>query len=121
MCLGVPRQLVAVEGIVGRAIEDGATEVGAIEDGVREVGAEVLVDLSLVPDAAPGDWVLVFLGAARSVLDAEEAAKITAALAGLASLMAGGGLGDAFADLEARAPSLPPHLQAALDAGQTQG
>ena len=42
-------------------------------------------------------------------------------LAGLAALMQGGGLGDAFADLDARAPSLPPHLQAALDAGRSTG
>jgi hydrogenase expression/formation protein HypC len=35
--------------------------------------------------------------------------------------MQGGDLGDAFADLEARSPSLPPHLQAALDAGLAQG
>jgi hydrogenase expression/formation protein HypC len=106
MCLGVPMQLRAVDGIVGRA---------------EDRGAEALVDLSLVPDAAPGDWVLVFLGAARSRLEAGEAAKIAAALAGLASLMAGGALGDAFADLDARPPTLPPHLQAALDAGQATG
>ncbi len=106
MCLGVPMQLRAIDGIVGRA---------------DDRGAEALVDLSLVPDALPGDWVLVFLGAARSRLEAGEAAKISAALAGLASLMAGGGLGDAFADLEARTPALPPHLQAALDAGLATG
>jgi hydrogenase expression/formation protein HypC len=35
--------------------------------------------------------------------------------------MAGGGLGDAFADLDDRTPRLPPHLQAALDAGHSHG
>lgn len=106
MCLGVPMQVMSIDGIAGMA-RDGET----IE----------LVDLSLTADAGIGDWVLVFLGAAREVLDAAEAQSIRAALDGLRSLMQGGDLGDAFADLEARAPTLPPHLQAALDAGQTKG
>ena len=103
MCLGVPMQIASVTGIAGH-----------MTDGT-------LVDLSLVPEAGPGDWVLVFLGAAREVLTPETAAQISAALDGLRSLMAGGDLGDAFADLDARAPSLPPHLQAALDAGRSTG
>jgi hydrogenase expression/formation protein HypC len=103
MCLGVPMQIAAVAGIAGH-----------MADGT-------LVDLSLVPGAGPGDWVLVFLGAAREVLTPESAAQISAALDGLRSLMAGGDLGEAFADLDARTPTLPPHLQAALDAGQPTG
>lgn len=104
MCLGIPMQLVAVEGICGEAVEN---------------GAPVLIDLSLTPEARVGDWVLNFLGSAREVLPEAEAHKILAALGGLQSLMQGGDLGDAFADLEARGPQLPPHLQAALDAGKT--
>jgi len=104
MCVGIPVQLIAVEGIRGEVIEDGRPG---------------LVDLSLTPEAQPGDWVLAFLGAARGVITAEEAAQISAALGGLRNLMQGGDLGDAFADLEARSPQLPPHLQAALDAGKT--
>ena len=104
MCVGIPVQLLAVDGIRGEVIEDGRPG---------------LVDLSLTPEARPGDWVLAFLGAAREVLTPEVAAQISAALSGLRALMAGGDLGDAFADLEARAPQLPPHLQAALDAGKT--
>ena len=104
MCVGIPVQLTAVEGIRGEAVEEGRA---------------VIVDLSLTPEAVVGDWVLSFLGAARAVLPAEEAGRILAALGGLRALMAGEGLGDAFADLEARAPQLPPHLQAALDAGKT--
>lgn len=104
MCLGIPVQLLAVEGIRGEALEE---------------GQPVLIDLSLTPEARPGDWVLSFLGAARGVIDAQEAAQISAALGGLRRLMAGGDLGEAFADLEAREPRLPPHLQAARDAGKT--
>ncbi|PTV95490.1 hydrogenase expression/formation protein HypC [Rhodobacter aestuarii] len=104
MCVGVPVQLIAVDGIRGDVIEDGVPG---------------MVDLSLTPEAQPGDWILAFLGAAREVISAEEAEKISAALGGLRSLMQGGDLGEAFADLESRSPQLPPHLQAALDAGKT--
>lgn len=103
MCVGLPARLVAFEGIAGRA-----------EDGT-------LIDLSLTPEARPGDWVLCFLGTAHEVIDALRAAQVAAALEGLRAVMAGGDAGAAFADLEARAPQLPPHLQAALDAGQRTG
>ncbi len=106
MCLGIPVLLTAVDGIRGEVLEDGRPG---------------LVDLSLTPEARPGDWVLAFLGAARGILTETEARQITAALAGLRSLMEGGDLGDAFADLEGRAPTLPPHLQAAVDAGRFRG
>jgi hydrogenase expression/formation protein HypC len=103
MCVGIPLRLTAVDGILGLGAE-----------GER-------VDLSLTPEARPGDWVLNFLGTAHALLPEAEALKIRAALQGLAALMRGGDLGDAFADLDARPPRLPPHLQAALDAGQTKG
>jgi hydrogenase expression/formation protein HypC len=106
MCVGIPVQLLAVDGIVGHAQDAGLAEK---------------VDLSLVPEARPGDWVLNFLGTAHAILPEDEALKIRAALQGLTSLMHGGGLGDAFADLEARPPQLPPHLQAAFDAGLSKG
>ncbi|ARE40683.1 Hydrogenase maturation protein HupF/HypC/HoxL [Rhodovulum sp. P5] len=106
MCLGLPMRIESVDGIAARAT-DGE--------------GEMVIDLSLTPDAKPGDWVLTFLGAAREVIEAEEAQKIRAALRGLQSVMSGGAIGDAFADLDNREPTLPPHLQAALDAGQSQG
>ncbi|WP_424965501.1 MULTISPECIES: HypC/HybG/HupF family hydrogenase formation chaperone [unclassified Dinoroseobacter] len=106
MCLGVPMQVISIDGIAAQC-----------SDGQREE----LIDISLTPDAIPGVWLLTFLGASREVLDADEAAKISAALGGLRSLMAGDGLGDAFADLEARGPQLPPHLAAAAAAGKTTG
>ena len=106
MCVGIPMRLARVEGIVGQVL-DGA-------------GA-VVIDLSLVPDARAGDWVLTFLGTAHAILPEDEARKISAALGALTSLMNGGGIGDAFADLEARTPELPAHLQAARDAGLNQG
>lgn len=105
MCMGIPMRLVSVDGIAGQASCDGQTR---------------LIDLSLVTEARPGDWVLTHLGTAREVIDARRAAQIAAALEGLAALMRGDGPGAAFADLDARAPALPPHLAAARAAGKTQ-
>lgn len=93
MCVGVPMRLVAIDGIAGQALDGDRAE---------------LVDLSLVPEARPGDWVLNFLGTAHAILPEDEALKIRAALQALAALMAGGPLGDAFADQDARARQLPP-------------
>lgn len=106
MCLGIPMQVTSVDGLVAVCTAGARTET---------------VDLALTGPLAPGTWVLVFLGAAREVLDAEAARLITRALAGLRAAMAGDDLGDAFADLEARAPALPPHLEAARAAGRRTG
>jgi hydrogenase expression/formation protein HypC len=106
MCMGIPFRILSSDGIAGLATDGTET---------------ALIDLSLTGPLPPGTWVLSFLGAAREVIDEAEAGRIAAALAGLRSLMQGGDLGDAFADLDARTPTLPPHLQAALDAGLAQG
>ncbi|MGH1416981.1 MAG: HypC/HybG/HupF family hydrogenase formation chaperone [Pelagimonas sp.] len=106
MCVGVPMQITAIDGIAATTTDGRHIEV---------------IDLSLTPDAKEGDWILTFLGASREVITLDEAKKIVAALDGLRSLMQGGELGDAFADLEEKGPQLPAHLQAALDAGQTTG
>lgn len=103
MCIATPMRLDHVDGIHGLA------------------GGET-VDLSLAPQAVAGDWVLVFLGVARRVLEAAEAARILAALEGLAAVMRGGGadLDHLFADLAGREPALPPHLEAARAAGRKE-
>ena len=108
MCVGIPMRIESRAG-----------------DFAQCRGAEGLVpvDLALVPQAQAGDHVLVFLGAARSVLEADEAALISKALAAVAAVMSGtaeaGALDAAFADLD-RPPQLPPHLAAALAAGRTE-
>lgn len=105
MCVGEPMQVLGVDGIAAIATDGRVTAT---------------IDLSLTGPVDPGTWVLTFLGTAREVISEDEAQKISAALDGLRNVMAGGDAGDAFADLDARAPQLPPHLQAALDAGQTK-
>ncbi|WP_420556014.1 HypC/HybG/HupF family hydrogenase formation chaperone [Roseovarius sp.] len=104
MCVGVPMQITSITGIAA-TVRDSAE----------------LIDLSLTPEARTGDWVLTFLGAAREVICEDEAEKICAALDGLRAVMTGGDVGNAFADLDAATPQLPPHLQAAFDAGQSTG
>ncbi len=106
MCVGLPLLIHAVNGIAANA-----------KNGLHEE----TIDLSLTPDARVGDWVLTHLGSAREVISSDEAEKITAALAGLRAVMEGEDLGDAFADLEANEPQLPPHLRAAFEAGQSTG
>lgn len=101
MCVGVPECVVSCDGVAG-TMESGR-----------------IIDMSLTGAVPQGTWVLTHLGAAREILDAEEARLITAALEGLGQVMAGRDVGNAFADLDARAPSLPPHLEAARVAGKT--
>lgn len=106
MCVGVPMQIIAIDGIAATASDGQETQV---------------IDLSLTPEAQVSDWILTFLGSAYEVLSAEQAAKISAALDGLRAVMQGGDAGSAFDDIEQRGPQLPAHLKAALDAGRTTG
>lgn len=100
MCVGVPEQILRCEGLVGHA----------------KTGR--LIDMTLTGPVPPETWVLTHLGSARETISADEAALISTALEGLSRVMSGDALGDAFADLDARAPSLPPHLEAARLAGK---
>ena len=103
MCVGIPMRIEAVAGEMATCVAGDRREE---------------VDLALVGAQAVGAHVLVFLGAAREVLNEADALKISRALDALSAAMAGGELGDAFADLEVE-PQLPPHLEAARRAGAT--
>ncbi len=105
MCVGIPLCIVSADGTNAVARNGARTEA---------------LDLSLTGSLEPGTWVLSFLGAAREVISEDEAQLISDALAGLERVMAGEDLGDAFADIEARGPVLPPHLADALATGQTE-
>ena len=76
-------------------------------------GAREHVDMSLLGPREPGTWVLVFLGHARSVLEAEEALRIHDALGALDAVMRGEAVDveRCFADLLEREPQLPEHLR----------
>ena len=74
MCIGIPMQV--IETRPGQAL-------------VRGRGEQRRVDTALVGDCAPGDWLLVFLDAAREALSAERAAEVNATLDLLDAAMAG--------------------------------
>ncbi len=68
MCLGVPGRITAVV--------DGMVRMGTVDFD----GSSLEVCLAYVPEAMPGDYVLVHAGFALTTLDEEQAAKTLAAL-----------------------------------------
>ena len=66
MCLAVPGKIVTIEG------DDPILRAGIIDFS----GVTKRVNLSYVPDAKVGDFVLVHVGFAISTVDEEEAAKV---------------------------------------------
>ncbi len=80
MCLAVPGRIESVEG------EDALERLGSVDfGGVRR---EVL--LAFVPEAGPGDWVLVHVGIAISRIDEREAERVLDELASIDALEAVG-------------------------------
>ena len=73
MCLAVPGKLTAVTG------GDDLTRVGRVDFG----GMARDVSLAFVPDARPGDYVLVHVGFALTRVDAAEAERLLEALRSL--------------------------------------
>jgi hydrogenase expression/formation protein HypC len=59
MCLAVPAKIIKME--------------GGDQGTASYMGSEVQVNLSLVPQARRGDWVIIHAGFAISVLDEKEA------------------------------------------------
>lgn len=96
MCIGIPMQV--LEGDKAFAVCE--------SDKQREV-----VDMRLIGPQPEGTWILVFLGAAREVLDAERAKQISNALDALQAVQQGQPIDHLFADLIDREPQLPDFLQ----------
>lgn len=107
MCVGIPM----------RVIETGQ---GQALCQTRDGKDTQQVDMLLVGDLPAGSWVLVFLGAAREVLDEATARQIGDALTAVEMAMHGNGAVDhLFADLVEREPQLPEFLQAQLPAKES--
>lgn len=66
MCLAVPGKLLSIEE------QDPLLRWGKVDFG----GAARRVSLAVVPEAEPGDYVLVHAGVAISRVDADEAARV---------------------------------------------
>jgi len=107
MCIGIPMQV--------SQLGDATERAACLPWGAAADAEPTMVDLSLVGDVDVGEWVLVFLGAARECLSAERANQVGMALQALQLAESGNldGFDDLFADLD-REPQLPPHLQAQL-------
>ena len=71
MCLAIPGEVVA--------IADTATNLATVEVG----GVRRIINVSLLDDVTPGDWVLVHVGFAMSKIDETEAQATLALLEGL--------------------------------------
>ncbi len=70
MCLGIPGEILSIEE-KAQGLRRGRVSFGGV---VREVS------LDLVPEAQVGDYVVVHVGVAISVIDAEEARSVFALL-----------------------------------------
>ena len=97
MCIGVPLQVVQIDGSFAWC------EAGPQRE---------RLDMMLVGDQPAGTWVLGFHGAARQVLSDIETAQARAGRQALAAVLRGDGqVDDFFADLVGREPELPAHLR----------
>jgi hydrogenase expression/formation protein HypC len=76
MCLAVPGELLSVEG------EDPAFRVGRVDF----CGVKKTVNLAFTPSAAPGDFLLVHVGFALTLIDEEEARRTYQYLAQIGAL-----------------------------------
>lgn len=96
MCLGVPMTV----------LDHADPAACEARDGTRQP-----VSMLLLGPQPAGTRVLVHLGTAMRVLDAEEAERIADALEGLQASLEGRAFDHLFADLVGRTPQLPPHLR----------
>lgn len=97
MCIGIPMQVVGVDGDV--AVCEGR-------------GRRERIDVALTGALLPGAWILAHQGRAIRTMTPDEAAQTGAALDALEAALAGETGFDAyFADLVGREPQLPPHLR----------
>ena len=77
MCLAVPGKIVSIEG------DDPILRDGKVDFG----GVVKRVNLSLVPEAKIGDYVVVHVGLALSIVDEEEAKQVFEFLKTIGELM----------------------------------
>ena len=97
MCIGIPMQVLEVEG------------AGALCEGM---GRRQYVNTLLIDTPKPGDWLLVFLNSAREIIDESHAKSIADALTAVNLALAGEtSLDHLFPDLANREPELPEFLK----------
>lgn len=99
MCVGIPMRVLEVNGDMALCEGMGRREhVNTLLTGIPEVG----------------EWLLVFLGSAREIITADQAAAIADALKAVELALKGEtSLDHLFPDLAGREPELPAHLRPA--------
>jgi hydrogenase expression/formation protein HypC len=101
MCIGIPMQVLEVEGMLSLC---------------EGMGRRQHVDTLLIDTPKPGDWVLVFLNSAREIIDEAQARTIADALTAVNLALQGEtSLDHLFPDLAGREPELPAFLRADAD------
>ncbi|UAB77849.1 HypC/HybG/HupF family hydrogenase formation chaperone [Erythrobacter sp. SCSIO 43205] len=76
-------------------------------------GEQHEIDIRLIGDVEPGEWLMTFLGAARERMDEGSARRALSAISAVEAIMSGGevDIAAAFPDLVDREPQLPEHLR----------
>jgi len=99
MCIGEPMRIESVQGMTAQCRD--------------RFGDLRTIDLLLVGDQPVGTWLLIFLNAAREVIDEARAHSVREALGAITAVMQGGprDIDTAFADLVGREPQLPDFLK----------
>ena len=98
MCIGVPMEIVAVDGLVAKCRND---EENRFEK----------VDLSLIGEQSIGTWITVFLGSGREVIEPEDLETVLQAREAMKAALEGRDVDQFFADLVDREPQLPDFLK----------
>ena len=75
MCLVIPAKILSVDGTAAHCEMSGVTKD---------------IDISLTPEAKAGDWVIVHVGFALQVIDAQKAAATLAAMQSVADSASAG-------------------------------
>ena len=75
MCLAIPAKILSVDGTAAHCEMSGVTKD---------------IDISLTPEAKAGDWVIVHVGFALQVIDAQKAAATLAAMLSVADSASAG-------------------------------
>jgi hydrogenase expression/formation protein HypC len=84
MCLGVPGEIIAIE---DTSILTAVVEISGVR---RSVNLACVLAEGVPPESLLGQWVLVHVGFAMSLIDAEEALKTLELLAELQNLAEAG-------------------------------
>jgi hydrogenase expression/formation protein HypC len=103
MCIGIPMRVERVEGLRAFCVNEPEQQQGWADLGLLERTPGV------------GEWIIVFMGAAREIVPHERLQAVLDAREAMRAALSGENVDTFFADLVDREPPLPPHLQAMVN------